>query len=312
VALTVILSLRAATAHGRRRSQILTALLLLLPIYVVLGTLLLWIPERAGPYLYVVVLPLTVFFALGMAYALLRYNLLDSRTLLRRPGVRPLFTTALSFFISLLCALGFIVLRRHEDQLPIVYVLIAVALAGPLVRRAAEWIDAKLFPTDVHYRDTVEQLSLRFTDLGSQAAVAEAVEQAVRQVVDCARVRLLPMQGPMWTPGTDSAGLGRFLPKVAQVMAAAIANEKNSSSSEHSVLKKSRSASASASSSSGSGLAPAVAPTPVEGRNLRALRRITKAAALFALQPEQEAALARGELVYLIPKTPMLSSVPAL
>lgn len=306
VALTVTLSLRCATAHGRRRMQLLLALMFLLPIYLVLGALLLWNTERAAPYLFVVIIPLTVFGAFGMAYALLRYDLWDSRTLLRRPGVRPLFTTALSFVVSLLCALGFIIIRRHSDALPIVYVLLVVALAGPLVRHTAEWIDAKLFPTDVYYRDTVEQLSLRFTDLGSQTAVVEAVEQAVRQVVDCARVRLLPIQGPLWTPGMDSAGLGRFLPKVAQAMAAAIANEKSSDELHN------RPPAAAATDSSTAAVQPAAMPTPVEARNLRTLRRIVKTASLFALTPEQEAALARGELVYLTPKTPIVSSVPAL
>lgn len=313
VTLTVILSLRCATAHGRRRVQLLAALLLLLPIYGLLGTLLLWAPERAAPYLFVLVIPLTVFGAIGMAYALMRYDLWDSRTLLRRPGVKPLFTAALSFVVSLVCALGFIILRRRGEALPIIYVLLAVALAGPLVRRTAEWIDAKLFPNDVHYRNTVEQLSLRFTDLGSQTAVVEAVEQAVRQVVDCARVRLLPMQGPLWTPGTDSAGLGRFLPRVAQVMAAAIANEKSDSghrASDRASGAKSAPSDA-AISPTGTG-ANAATPTPVEWRNLRALRRIVKAASLFALTSEQEEGLARGELVYLTPKAPMISSVPAL
>jgi hypothetical protein len=309
VLLTVTLSLRCATAHGRRRMQLLIALLLIMPIYIVLGVLLSWGPERAAPYLYVAVVPLTVFGALGIAYALLRYDLWDSRTLLRRPGVRPLFTTALSFAVSLLCALGFVAIRRNTDALLIVYVLLAVALAGPLVRRAAEWLDAKLFPTDVHYRDTVEQLSLRFTDLGSQTAVVEAVEKAVRQVVDCARVRLLPLHGPLWTPGSDSAGLGRFLPKVAQAMAAAaaIANEKSGPGDSDDKQPASAPATDAAGSSSGT-----LAPTPAEWRNLRTLRRIVKTASLFALTPEQEAALARGELVYLTPKVPMVSSVPAL
>lgn len=305
VVLTVTLSLRCATAHGRRRMQLLTALLLIMPIYIVLGVLLSWGPERAAPYLYVAVVPVTVFGALGIAYALLRYDLWDSRTLLRRPGVRPLFTTALSFVVSLLCALGFVAVARNTDALLIVYVLLAVALAGPLVRRAAEWLDAKLFPTDLHYRDTVEQLSLRFTDLGSQTAVVEAVEQAVRQVVDCARVRLLPLHGPLWTPGSDSAGLGRFLPKVAQAMAAAIANEKSPGESDD---KRSPSAATDAAG----GSSGALAPTPADGRNLRTLRRIVKTASLFALTSEQESALARGELVYLTPKVPMVSSVPAL
>lgn len=309
VALTVILSLRCATAHGRRRMQLLIALLIIMPIYIMLGVLLFFGHERAAPYLYVVVIPMTVFGALGIAFALLRYDLWDSRTLLRRPGVRPLFTAALSFAVSLLCALGFVATRRNTDALLIVYVLIAVALAGPLVRRAAEWLDTKLFPTDVHYRDTVEQLSLRFTDLGSQTAVVEAVEQAVRQVVDCARVRLLPLHGPLWTPGADSAGLGRFLPKVAQAMAAAIANEKSGDGGGSS---DKGSASAPATDAAAAVSSGALAPTPAEWRNLRTLRRIVKTASLFALTPEQEAALARGELVYLVPKVPMVSSVPAL
>jgi len=309
VALTAILSLRCATAHGRRRVQLLAVLLLLLPIYLILGTLLLWAPERAAPYLFVLVLPLSVFGAAGTAYALFRYDLLDSRTLLRRPGVRPLFTAALSFVVSLLCALGFVALRRQADALPIVYVLLAVALAGPLVRRTAEWIDATLFPTDVSYRDTVEQLSLRFTDLGSQAAVVEAVEQAVQQVVDCARVRLLPVPGPLGMPGTDSAGLGRFLPKVAQVMAAAIANEKSEGAVDSGQEARPFSPADAAAAASGG---TAGSEAPAERRNLRTLRRLVKTASLFLLSSEQEAALCRGELVYLTPKTSLVSSVPVL
>jgi hypothetical protein len=222
--------------------------------------------------------------------------------------VRPLFTGALSFVMSLLCALGFVAIRRNTDSLLIVYVLLVVAFAGPLVRRAAEWLDAKLFPTDVHYRDTVEQLSLRFTDLGSQTAVVDAVEQAVRQVVDCARVRLLPLHGPLWTPGSDSAGLGRFLPKVAQAMAAAIANEKSGESPDG----DKRAASSPATDAVVEKSASAPAPTPADSKNLRTLRRIVKTASLFQLSAEQEAALMRGELVYLTPKVPMVSSVPAL
>jgi signal transduction histidine kinase len=57
---------------------------------------------------------------------------------------------------------------------------------------------------------------------------------------------------------------------------------------------------------------PATTATPVEGRNLRTLRRIVKAASLFVLSSEQEMALARGELIYLSPKAPLVSSVPAL
>ncbi len=308
ILLTVILSLRCATAHGRRRVQLLMALLVLLPIYVILGTLLLWGPERAAPYLYVFVIPLSVFGALGLAYALLRYDMWDSRALLRRPGIRPLLTASLSFVVSLVCVLGYIAVRKSTDALPMIYMLLVVSLSMPLVRRAADGIDSKLFPTEVHYRDTVEQLSLRFTDLSSQSAVIEAVEQAVRQVVDCARVRLLPMPGPLWTPGTDSAGLGRFLPKVAQAMAAAITNEKLQ------IPEPLPAPQTDTGSSPAIEKAPLVSPpTPLENRNLRALRRIAKTAALFALSPENEAALLRGELVYLTPKTAMLvSSVPAL
>jgi signal transduction histidine kinase len=147
--------------------------------------------------------------------------------------------------------------------------------------------------------------------MSSQAAVAEAVEQAVRQVVDCARVRLLPVQGPLWTPGSDSAGLGRFLPKVAQAMAAAIAHEQSGNDKDRRPPERKQNAPSGESSPVGG--TPAVAnPTPVEGRNLRALRRVVKMASLFALTAEQETALGRGELVYLTPKASMMSSVPAL
>jgi hypothetical protein len=311
VALTIILALRCVQAEGRRRVQLLVALLLLLPIYLLVGGMLLWSPEHAAPYLYVVVIPTTVIGALGMAYALLRFDLWDSRTLLRKPGLRPLLTAVLAFVISLVGAVGFVGTRSLPESVQVLYVVVLVGGTGALLRRAGEWIDLKLFPADVRYQATVEQLSMRFTDLSSTAAVAEVVEQAVGRSVDCARVRLLPIAAPVWMAGNDSKNLGRFLPKVAQVMAAAIENQRNDTPEGTNSPPADRGyADPGGSRDSGDAAPPPHAPVAVQG--LPGLRQAVKSASLFALSPEQEQALLRGELVYLAPVRQLNYSVQAL
>jgi hypothetical protein len=307
VGLTILLALRCVQAEGRRRVQLLVALLLLLPIYLLVGGMLLWSPEHAAPYLYVVVIPATVLGALGMAYALLRFDLWDSRTLLRKPGLRSLLTAVLAFVVSLLAAVGFVGTRGLPDAVQVLYLVGMVGGTAVLLRRASEWIDAKLFPAEVRYQATVEQLSMRFTDLASTAAVAEVVEQAVMRAVDCARVRLLPIVAPVWSAGHDSKGLGRFLPKVAQVMAAAIENQRSDTpdSAVHSAQ-----AGGSSTAARDSGDSP---PPPLHAaQGLAPLRHAVKAAGLFTLNPEQEQALLKGELVYLAPVRQLTYSVQAL
>lgn len=311
VGLTIILALRCVQAEGRRRLQLLVALLLLLPIYLLVGGMLLWSPEHAAPYLYVVVIPTTVLGALGMAYALLRFDLWDSRTLLRKPGLRPLLTAVLAFVISLVGAVGFVGTRSLPESVQVLYVVMLVGGTGALLRRAGEWIDLKLFPADVRYQATVEQLSMRFTDLSSTAAVAEVVEQAVGRSVDCARVRLLPIAAPVWMAGNDSKNLGRFLPKVAQVMAAAIENQRSDTpEAARPSPADSGYADGVGSRDSGEAGVPTVPPPPAQG--LVGMRQAVKAASLFALSPEQEQALLRGELVYLAPVRQLNYSVQAL
>lgn len=313
VGLTIILALRCVQAEGRRRVQLLVALLLLLPIYLLVGGMLLWSPEHAAPYLYVVVIPTTVFGALGMAYALLRFDLWDSRTLLRKPGLRPLLTAVLAFVVSLLGAVGFVGTRSLPESVQVLYVVLLVGGTGALLRRAGDWIDLKLFPADVRYQATVEQLSMRFTDLSSTAAVAEVVEQAVGRSVDCARVRLLPIAAPVWMAGNDSKNLGRFLPKVAQVMAAAIENQRSDTpDAANPSPGASGYAEPGASRDSGdTGLPSAPPPAAVAG-GLPGLRQAVKSASLFTLSAEQEQALLRGELVYLAPVRQLNYSVQAL
>ena len=310
VGLTILLALRCVQAEGRRRMQLLVALLLLLPIYLLVGGMLLWSPEHAAPYLYVVVIPTTVLGALGMAYALLRFDLWDSRTLLRKPGLRPLLTAVLAFVVSLLSAVGFVGTRGLPDAVQVLYLIGMVGGTGLFLRRASEWIDAKLFPAEVRYQATVEQLSMRFTDLASTAAVAEVVEQALVRSVDCARVRLLPIAAPVWSAGNDSKGLGRFLPKVAQVMAAAIENQR--SDTPESALHGGRPAASPPTAARESGDAPASPAAAPAAHGLQPLRHSVKAAGLFTLSPEQEQEILKGELVYLAPVRQLSYSVQAL
>lgn len=314
VGLTILLALRCVQAEGRRRVQLLVALLLLLPIYLLVGGMLLWSPEHAAPYLYVVVIPTTVLGALGMAYALLRFDLWDSRTLLRKPGLRPLLNAVLAFVVSLLAAVGFVGTRGLPDAVAVLYLVVMVGGTAVFLRRASEWIDAKLFPAEVRYQATVEQLSMRFTDLASTAAVAEVVEQALVRSVDCARVRLLPVVAPVWSAGNDSKNLGRFLPKVAQVMAAAIENGRSDTpeSAQPTGPRDGRSAARSRDSGDGQPAQSATVQPVVVAQGLGPLRQAVKAAGLFSLSSDQEQALLRGELVYLAPVRQMTYSVQAL
>jgi hypothetical protein len=72
--------------------------------------------------------------ALGMAYALLRFDLWDSRTLLRKPGLRPLLTAVLAFVISLVGAVGFVGTRSLPESVQVLYVVVLVGGTGALLR----------------------------------------------------------------------------------------------------------------------------------------------------------------------------------
>ena len=128
--LTLLMSLRCAKATGRRRVQLAWGLLLLLPVYATLGAMVLVAPERAGPLGFVLAVPLTCVGALGMTYALVRYDLWDSRALLHRPGLRPLLTATLSFMGGMLCLFGFLGIRSQPLTWQLLYVLAIAAVAA--------------------------------------------------------------------------------------------------------------------------------------------------------------------------------------
>jgi signal transduction histidine kinase len=302
--LTLLMSLRCAKATGRRRVQLAWGLLLLLPVYGTLGAMLLISPERSGPLVFVLAVPLTAVGALGMTYALVRYDLWDSRALLHRPGLRPLLTATLSFMGGMLCLFGFLGIRNQPLTFQLLYVLAIAAFAGPTHRFCAEWLDKKLFPAEAFYRNTVDQLSLRFTDLRSQAAVIETVEEAVRRVSQCERVRLCPIAS-VDAPRQDvSIDLGRFMPKVAQAMAAAMASGKVPLEQEPSLAESG--------SMSHLEVGALTSEHVQQRRRWRILKRAARGAGLYGLSTEQAGALSRGEMVYLSPEPMMRSSSPSL
>jgi GAF domain-containing protein len=294
--LTITLTIRCAQAQGNRRIQILVALGLLFPLYLIVGGMLLWAPEQTAAYLFVLVIPLTVLAALGMAYALLRYDIWDSRTLLRKPGLRRLFAAAFSFFLCLLGVVGFVIVRSAPPAVQILCVLGLLAATSWLLRGAEAWLDRTLFPTEVRYEDTVEKLSLRFSDLSSVSAVCEVVERSVQRATDCSRARLLAFPAAAQEIGADSRSLSMFLPKVAQAMAAADADMQSASQTP--------------------ALAAAAVPeesAPAASSSVRQLlRRAVRTAALFSLSPEQEDAVMAGQLVYLVPTRNLNASLQSL
>jgi signal transduction histidine kinase len=296
IGLTLTMTMRCARATGRRRIQLALGLLMMLPLYAALGAMLLIAPERAGPLGFVIGVPLTAVGALCMTYALVAYDLWDSRALLHRPGLRPLLTASLSFMGGMLCLLGFLGIRNQPLVVQLLYVLAIAALAGPAHRVSAEWLDKKLFPAEAFYRNTVEQLSLRFTDLRSQAAVIETVQDAVRRVSQCEHVHMVPVASPE-APRPDVAmDLGRFMPKVAQAMAAAMASGKPPPEHEPNVAE-----SGSLSHLEVGGM---TAETQLERRRFRMLKRAARSVGLPAPTVELAAALHRGEPVYMSPTVP--------
>lgn len=307
VGLTLLMALRCSQATGRRRNQLAWGLFLLLPVYLAIGGMVLLTPERSGPYVFVLLTPLTALGALGMTVALLRYDLWDGGTGLHRPGLRPLLTVTLSFVGALFCGLWFLLLRDSSLLLQLLLIFTIAALAGPTHRRIAEWIEAQLFPGDAHYRTTVEQLSLRFTDLNSQAAVIETVEQAVRKVTPCERVRLVSILLPPRAAPETSQELGRFLPKAAQAMAQAMISGKVPELDLQASAQASASASMSALDLSSVSLEQAS-----ERRQWRALKRQLRAAGLTGLSTEEAGVLCRGEPLYLQPDVALRGSSPEL
>ena len=305
--LTVLLSLRCAQAEGRRRTQLAWGLSLLLPAYILVGVIVLLVPEPAGPYVFVIGIPVTALGALGTTYALVRFDLWDSRVLLRRGQLRPLLGVMLGILTGLAAVVTFVALESAGPKVQVAGIMVLALVAAPLHRWLTNWVDVKLFPADAAYKTTVEQLSLRFTDLGSHQAVVETVETTVRRVLRCERVRLIPVA----QRDDESAAVGRLLPKAAQVMAAALASSQAGGPDPDPKLSPEPigSSGVQASGALVSGIRNA---SPTERRNFRALRKAAQAAGLFGFGLEHAAALYRGELVYLSPNVTLTSSAPAM
>lgn len=273
--ISALLALRAYVADGRRRTQLLLGLLLWMPGHLVLLGCLLFLPERSAGYAYLLLIPLTALGAVGMIYVMVRYDLWDSRVLLPRPVLRPLLTTVLGVIAGLLSSIVLIAIidQMHERWIQVLVVFLAVTVALPLHRRIEDWLDERLFPADVFYRPTIEQLSLRFTDLASRAAVVEAVESTVRQWLPCERVRFQPLPPPVFDRADESGEFARSLPPSQAAM------QGGSGSITASLIS--------------------MAGSQSEPREWRVLRRAAREAGIEGLGSDQAASLCEGQMVHL-------------
>ena len=279
--LAALMAMRCALAEGRRRRLLLLGLGLWVPVYLMMGLVLLLTPERAGVYFFVAAVPLTAIGTLGITYALVRYDLWDSRVLLRRRLLRPVLTALIALGAGLLLAILAVaalpqVGSTRSGSLAIFAFLIG-SLSVPVHRYLEGWLDRTLFPADQLYRPTVEQLSLRLSDLASQAAVVDAVESTVRQWLPCEQVRFLPL--PVLRDRADDSGeMYRSLPPVAAMAAMALMRGDSSLSA--------------------STTGPPSLTGSSEPQEWRMLRRAARGAGIEGIGVEQAAALCRGEVVY--------------
>lgn len=273
-------------AQGRRRTQLLLGLCLWTPVYLMVGLMLVFAPERGGVYIMVGAVPLTALGTLGITYALVRYDLWDSRVLVRRRILRPLVTAVLALTVGLLGAIGVVGLSRVAPSwLQALLGFTAATAFLPLHRVFESWLDGKLFPAEVLYRPTVEQLSLRFTDLASRAAVAEAVESTVRQWLPCDRVRFAPLPPPRPQERLEDSGqVFRSLPPVAAMAAMALSRSDTTISSM-------------INPPSNAGSLSLLSQSSLEPPEWRRLRHAARKAGIDGVTSDQAAALCKGEVV---------------
>lgn len=297
VTLSAVLVWRCLRAEGRRRIQILFGLLLLTPVHLLLASGFI-LPGWMGPWVSMVWVPMLTLTAPLLGYAAVRYDLWNSRAVLQRRAVRPLLAVGLGVFGGLLCALSFLMLKSGPLWAQLGLVVSVAALLGPVHQRLVDWIEAHLFKADALYRHTVEQLSVRFSDLGSQSAVVETVEQAVHRVYDCERVRLVPIPtAPTVTQPDPGRGLAVSGERWAGESTSSFENPVTPAAASPPIYVNDA-----PSGASGGGQRPA----------WRGLRRTATAAGLFGLSSEHAAALSRGELVYLAPAAPPGDSAPVM
>lgn len=277
--LVAMMAVRCILADGRRRTQLGLGLVLWSPLYIALALALLLTPKRAGVYVSAIAVPLTAPGMLGMAYALLRHDLLDSRVLLPRRLLRPMLTAVLGLCAGLTLALLAVgVAPRGRSEAVALGAFLLGLVAVPLHQSIQGWVDRTLLPADTLYCPTVEQLSLWLSDLASQAAVVDAVESKVRQWLPCEQVRFVPL--PTWRDRMDdSSEMYRSLPPAAAMAAMALSRTDSSLSA----------------SLTGS---LALSSAPNEPREWRIVRRTARKAGIDGIGVEQAAALCRGEVVY--------------
>ncbi len=293
VALAGVMGGRCLLARGRRRTQLLMGLSLWMPVYLCLGWMLGIVPWPGpgplGSYLFLLVIPVSAIGTVGITYALVRYDFWDARSLLPRRLLRPLLSAVLGLTAALMSS---IVLLLLEDQLQarwvqVVAVFFLVFLALPLHRTIENRLEGLLFPADAFYRPTIEQLSLRFTDLASRAAVVETVETTVRQWLPCDCVRFLPLPPPPLQSPDESGELLRSAPPGSVISMLNLATGSSSGATFGSQ----------SGTYSSTGSLISMASTPNEPPEWRALRRAARAAGIDGIGSEQSAALCSGQAV---------------
>lgn len=278
---------RGVVARGRKQRQLLAGLSWM-PFYLIVGLLLIGQPRQLSAWVFSVVVPLHGLATLGLLYAMIRFDLWDSRVLLERRRLRPVLSGVLTVVGGLSATILFVLLveRGVARAGQIGVVLLLTTLAVPVQRWLDRWLDRTFFPAESSFRPTVEQLSLRFIDLGSSAAVVEAVESTVRQWLPVERVKFLPLPRPVEPRGDDSSELLRSLPPVAQAVAHALVTGAGGMTGGGSSLNLS--------TLNPSTLAGGL-PEPPEWR---VLRRAARAAGIPGVGTEQAASLCRGETVH--------------
>lgn len=283
--LALVMVGRCLLAEGRRRTQLLLGLSLCAPICAAVGAVFLLAPQRAGVHVLLYSVPLCGVGTLGLTYALLRYDLWDSGVLLHRRALGPMLTIVLALLTGFAATALVLSLAETPTSWQALLVFCAAAAFVPLHRVVEDRLNRTLFPADVIYRPTVEQLTLRLSDLASRQAVVDAVESTVKRWLPCDRVRFLPVPVPRERPD-DSGEMQRSLPPVAAMAALALTRGEGISIS--SVFNP---ASLSLVSTTASG-------AQLEPPEWRLLRRAARAGGIEGIDVQMAAALHRGEVVH--------------
>jgi len=160
---------------------------------------------------------------LAFAYAIVRFQFLDVRVVIRRSLLYTLTTATLTVIYGLVLAAAN-ALARHQGLVqspyfPLLFALLVVALFDPLRRRLQGPVDRFFFRDMVDVRQALEELSEALTREFAVARLEEWLTRRLAHILKLSWVVLLRREGREYVASKPAMGLPEHLPEECALVA---------------------------------------------------------------------------------------------